>query len=134
MDNQNNPPVDSQTNVTTTGCHSGTFMCSNGPDWSPCGTWQFDVTEAESLVGTGTITLPGSSAPVNLTLAGAADPTADAQEITLTGDGEGGGTMHVSNVGPTLEVTGDWSFSTGPDVNGDEIVGEITGTSCRSLQ
>jgi hypothetical protein len=88
----------------------------------------------DTIVGSGTITLPGQTTPILLTLAGATDPTADTQEITLTGNGEGGGSMHVGNVGPTLELSGGWSFSTGPEATGDEIVGEITGTSCQSLQ
>ena len=115
------------------GCHSGTFLCSEGPDWYECGSWSFDINAGDSAVGEGQIHLPGGQAPAAVTLTGVVDPTADALEITLTAAGDGHGTMHVSNVGPTLELTGDWSFTRGPEVGGDEIVGQITGTSCKSL-
>ncbi len=133
--NGESDPSDTQIDGAGAGCHSGTFECSEGPEWSVCGTWQFDVSEADSFVGTGTITLPGDSTPIQLTLSGAADPTAIEQEIALAGAfGEGSGTMHAGNVGPTLEITGDWAFSVGPDAEGDEIVGQIKGISCQSLE
>lgn len=132
-DTPGNPPANTPMETPVSGCHTGTFMCSNGPDWTACGSWSFEITDMDTIVGSGTITLPGQSAPVALTLTGATDPTADNQEITLSSEGEGGGSMHVENVGPTLEITGDWSLSTGPEALGDEIVGEINGTSCESL-
>ncbi len=128
-------PGDSQVDGAAAGCHSGTFECSDGPEWHTCGTWRFDATGADSFTGTGTITLPGESTPIQLTLSGAFDPTATELELTLTGVlGEGSGTLHAGHVGPTPEITGDWTFSIGPDADGDEIVGQISGTSCDSLE
>ena len=115
------------------GCHSGTFRCSEGPDWYTCGSWSFDINDGDSAVGDGQIDLPDGQGPVAVTLTGVVDPTADALEITLTGAGDGYGTMHVGNVGPTLDLTGDWRFTNGPDAGGDDIVGEVSGTSCQPL-
>jgi hypothetical protein len=115
------------------GCHSGTFQCSDGPGWYECGSWSFDINAGDSVVGEGQIHLPGGQAPVAVTLTGVVDPTADSLDITLTTAGDGQGAMHASNVGPTLELTGGWSFTRGPEVGGDEIEGEVAGSSCESL-
>jgi hypothetical protein len=113
-----------------TQCHSGTFECADGSVVTACGTWFFDVSEEDAIVGAGEITsgLPG--VPITVRLSGSFDPTNPIIEVILTSAEDGSGEMHLSYVGPTLEIIGNWSFTSGPEPEGVEIGGGAAGASC----
>jgi hypothetical protein len=114
-------------------CHSGILKCADGPVVTDCGTWSFDVNAEDAVTGTGEIATGPSSGPVQFTLSGIIDADALVAQVTLTSSNGGDGTMTLSYVGPTLELTGEWSFTDGPEPSGTEVSGEVTGTSCVSL-
>lgn len=114
-------------------CHSGIFECADGEIVTACGTWYFDMNESGAVVGAGEITGGFPDVPIEITLSGVIDEGVEAYEIVLASTGGGTGLISLTYPGPTLDLSGSWSFTNAPEPDGVEISGGVTGTSCTAL-
>jgi hypothetical protein len=114
-------------------CHSGTFMCADGPILTECGTWSFDVNQNDAITGSGEVDTGQSPTPVPVMLTGIVDPDVLSVQVILVTETGGNGTMNLQYDGPTLSLVGDWELTDGAEPSGTEVSGEATGESCASL-
>jgi hypothetical protein len=116
-----------------TGCHAGKFQCANGPELTECGTWYFDMTDADTVIGFGEIT-GVANGPISVVLSGVIDKGVQSYPIVLTSDAGGSGEITLVYDGPELELGGTWSFTDAPEPEGTLYEGGVVGTSCVDLR